>query len=644
MSVLLVGNAVFAMENDNNNNNNKKRLREDSSLENAHKKQRTDSNVKNSQDSVTLISKDGHQEVLPRSCAIKSNMINKLLLSGMKEAQDNTVRLPEADGTCLSLIARLLESDDKNRKKNLQYYMNSINIKIAQDLHDLAAYLGCGDQLEINNELPVVKSICNAVSKELFEAPQVVIPCKIGAGHTQPITALTIVGDKIVTGSADTTIKIWDANGTCLRTLQGHTRSIEQLESLGNNKLVSKDIECCLVWDINNGNALNSLRDLHVVETESSDDDDVWEEYIPNKTFITKDKIFSISSEKMAVIYKHKPEAGFKEIYINDNTLFSSGGAWEDRREMKDPIVLSEDYIFAVDIKNRHQIIKINLFDVDELNINEFGTSLNSTFVTPGAVGKKDEITALALVEDKLISGHVGGYITVWDALSGIVIQKIDCNKLDCNAEGIHSLLPVDKKLIIGSANAQAIHICNLETGEVSAHVLQGYDGSQSLAVYMIGNKLFYAAKDGTLNMVNGRTCCKTNITGVMNENLQIAVMGNKIIMAQADNTIKICDVSSCITFDNDPVSEFERFMKQQLPLVYAIFLRTLSDRQNNTTNSDQDLEILLHLSDTIKSNFGDQVYAIVKKHILQLIEAKYGVTIMNSADIRLIWAEAAHD
>src|SRR5690606_15849409 len=54
-------------------------------------------------------------------------------------------------------------------------------------------------------------------------------------GHTDPICFVKIFGNRVLSGSYDKSTKIWDLNtGQCLKTLQGHVRSVRSLDMLGN--------------------------------------------------------------------------------------------------------------------------------------------------------------------------------------------------------------------------------------------------------------------------------------------------------------------------------------------------------------------------------------------------------------------------
>lgn len=78
--------------------------------------------------------------------------------------------------------------------------------------------------------------------------------CKILEGHSEPVKCITVLPDgRIVSGSWDKTIKIWDPNsGKCTKTLKGHSEGIYSLVVLDNDKLVSaSDDHTIRIWDTN---------------------------------------------------------------------------------------------------------------------------------------------------------------------------------------------------------------------------------------------------------------------------------------------------------------------------------------------------------------------------------------------------------
>ena len=80
-------------------------------------------------------------------------------------------------------------------------------------------------------------------------------------GHLNRINCLTILGNKLFSGSNDCTIKIWDLNTKqCLQTLEGHQAGIECM-TIWNDKLFSgSDDRRIKMWDINTGRALQELQ------------------------------------------------------------------------------------------------------------------------------------------------------------------------------------------------------------------------------------------------------------------------------------------------------------------------------------------------------------------------------------------------
>jgi len=80
-------------------------------------------------------------------------------------------------------------------------------------------------------------------------------------GHTHWILSACVAGDRIVSGSRDRTIRIWDINtGQCLHTLQGHTSWIKSV-CVADDRIVSGSFDNTIrIWDINTGECLHTLQ------------------------------------------------------------------------------------------------------------------------------------------------------------------------------------------------------------------------------------------------------------------------------------------------------------------------------------------------------------------------------------------------
>ena len=69
-------------------------------------------------------------------------------------------------------------------------------------------------------------------------------------------------GTKIISGSYDQTIKIWDANtGECLKTLEGHIEPVQSVAySPDGTKIISGSVDKTIkIWDANTGQCLKTL-------------------------------------------------------------------------------------------------------------------------------------------------------------------------------------------------------------------------------------------------------------------------------------------------------------------------------------------------------------------------------------------------
>ncbi len=84
---------------------------------------------------------------------------------------------------------------------------------------------------------------------------------RIFRGHTNGIMCLQFDDNILVTGSYDSTIKIWNIDtGDCIRTLRGHTSGIRALQ-FDDNKLISGSLDQTLkVWNWRTGECMSTYR------------------------------------------------------------------------------------------------------------------------------------------------------------------------------------------------------------------------------------------------------------------------------------------------------------------------------------------------------------------------------------------------
>ena len=82
-------------------------------------------------------------------------------------------------------------------------------------------------------------------------------------GHSETVRSITVLeGDRLASGSIDSTIKIWSLNnGEEILTLKGHSSIVHSLLELPNNKLASgsKD-KSIIIWDIKNKEKVSVIK------------------------------------------------------------------------------------------------------------------------------------------------------------------------------------------------------------------------------------------------------------------------------------------------------------------------------------------------------------------------------------------------
>jgi len=71
------------------------------------------------------------------------------------------------------------------------------------------------------------------------------------SGHSRSVCALDAVGNVIVSGSSDKTVKIWNMDtGECVLTLEGHQNTVSCVEIVGNMVVTGSWDNTIKIWNV----------------------------------------------------------------------------------------------------------------------------------------------------------------------------------------------------------------------------------------------------------------------------------------------------------------------------------------------------------------------------------------------------------
>ena len=268
------------------------------------------------------------------------------------------------------------------------------------------------------------------------------------------VSSVDIADGKIVSGSWDKTIKVWDLETEkLLNTLKGHSDLVSSVD-IADGKIVSGSLDKTIkVWDLNTGKMLNTLKGhsegvLTVV--------------------ISDGRIISGSLDKTIRVWDL--ETG--EIL---NTL-------KGHSEGVRSVVIADEKIIAGSNDN---IIKV--WDL------ETGEILNTI------KGHSGSINSVAVSDGRIISGSDDGTIKVWDLKTGRLFNTLTMQSVFGLSAPVSSLTIDSKKII--SACSLAIIVWDLETGRLLNTLVEHKQTIRSVAV--ADGKIISGSNDGTIKIWN---------------------------------------------------------------------------------------------------------------------------------------------
>lgn len=140
-------------------------------------------------------------------------------------------------------------------------------------------------------------------------------------GHTDGVTCLQFNRKYLMTGSYDSTIKIWKVDtGECLRTLSGHTKGVRSLV-FDSQKLITAGLDSTIkVWNYHTGQCISTYR---------GHDDAVVSVDFCNKTIVSGSadhtvKVWHVDSRTCYTLRGHTDWVNSVKIHSPSNTVFSA--------------------------------------------------------------------------------------------------------------------------------------------------------------------------------------------------------------------------------------------------------------------------------------------------------------------------------
>ena len=335
-----------------------------------------------------------------------SKLISKFKLKTPLLYEINTTEMPSPytiDNYSFDKLRRNVKS--KFNKLNMKQfkYEKKINIIINSINNIINLNSNNGIAISAGNDILIIEDLNNYDPNN----PDVM------SGHTKIITSLILLTEnKLVSGSEDKTIKIWDIkNRQCLSTITGNYESIQSLLKLNDNTIAAGSYDTIRVFNTDNKKELYSL-----IGHEKS---------ICTMIKLNEDKIISGSFDNTIKIWDLKNKICDYSLFGHDTTVFV--------------VLLLQDGRLASGSGSRDKALKI--WDLDNKRC-------DCTLV-----GHKREIKCMIQMKNGwLVTGSVDKTIKIWN-----IKKKCCLQTLVSHFEAVNSLCILDNDRFISGGKDQDI-------------------------------------------------------------------------------------------------------------------------------------------------------------------------------------------
>ena len=259
---------------------------------------------------------------------------------------------------------------------------------------------------------------------------------KIFRGHSDIVISVAISGDgsKVFSGSRDKTLKLWDVStGKEIRTVREHSKSVESVAiSADGSKILSGSSDKTLIWDVSTGKAIRRLYHAFSISSVaiSADGSKVLSGSRYVGSYYQTLKLWDVSTGKEIGTFRGHRGVQSVAISADDSKIISGSynmlhfldvSTGKEIRTFRG----HSDIVISVAISSDGNILSGSYDDTLKLWDVSTGKAMR-TFR-----GHSDNVTSVVCPDGNILSGSKDGTIRLWNAKTGEEIAQLISLEVD---------------------------------------------------------------------------------------------------------------------------------------------------------------------------------------------------------------------
>jgi len=302
---------------------------------------------------------------------------------------------------------------------------------------------------------------------------------KVLKGHDDHvITCLQFNNSRIVSGSDDNTLKVWNATtGKCLRTLAGHTGGVWSSQMQGNIIVSGSTDRTLKVWNAENGQCMHTLHG-HTSTVRCM--------HLHGKRVVSGSRDATLrmwdidSGECLHVLMGHV--AAVRCVQYDGRLVVS--GAYDYMVKVWNPE--TEECIHTLS-GHTNRVYSLQ-FDGIHVVSGSLDTSIRVWDVETGAckhalMGHQSLTSGMELRNNILVSGNADSTVKVWDITTGQCLQTLTGNNKHQSAV---TCLQFNSKFVITSSDDGTVKLWDVKSGEFIRDLVALESGGSGGVVWRI--------------------------------------------------------------------------------------------------------------------------------------------------------------